>query len=119
MPEDAKVGLLMLTAVVPKIAVSCSQSILFACTIEIVKPEQRQNLVLSCLLSGRICLLAAPYIGYLMDVHQLLPLSIFGVFGVLGGIATCLISTPRTYGNECPEKVLPDACTTGKVYTID
>ncbi len=107
----------MLTAVVPKIAVSCSQSILFACTAELIAPEKRKILIFSCTVWARIWLLTAPYIGALMDEHQLLPLSIFGTLSVIGGIATFLISTPRTIEQkECFEK--GSSSTDGKIFTI-
>lgn len=86
----------MLTAIIPKMAVSCSQSILFACTTELVKPEKRKILVFSCIIWARIWLLTAPYIGGLRIVHQLLPLSVFGILSAIGGVAICLISTPKT-----------------------
>lgn len=108
----------MLTAIIPKIAVSCSQAMLFSCTIELVKPEKRKILVFSCIVWARIWLLTAPYIGGLREVHQLLPLSVFGMLSVIGGVATSLISSPRTIEKECPEKELPSACTTGKIFTI-
>lgn len=115
---DVKLGLLMLTAIVPKIAVSCSQSILFTCSTELVRPEKRKILLVSCVIWARIWLLTAPYIGALIEFHQLLTLSVFGMLSVIGGSAIYLIKTPRTIGKECPEKVLPTAVGTGKIFTI-
>lgn len=119
MSADTKVGLLMLTAIVPKIAVSCSQSILFTCTAELVKPEKRKILVFSCIVWARIWLLTAPYIGALMEIHQLLPLSVFGMLSAIGGVSTCFISTPRTIEKEeWPEKELPTASVPGRIFTV-
>lgn len=109
----------MLTAIIPKMAVSCSQSILFTCTAELVEPKKRKILVFSCVVWARIWLLTAPYIGTLIEIHQLLPLSVFGLLSAIGGIATCLIRTPRTIEKKCPEKVLPTACVPGKIFTIE
>lgn len=110
----------MLTAIVPKIAVSCSQSILFTCTTELVAPEKRKLLMLSCVISARICLLTAPFIGTLMNIHQLLPLSVFGGLSAIGGVCTCLIVTARTFERaEDPEKELPTACVPGKIFMIE
>lgn len=109
----------MLTAIIPKMAVSCSQSILFTCTTELVEPEKRKILVFSCIVWARIWLLSAPYIGALMEIQQLLPLSVFGLLSAIGGIATILIRTPRTIEKECSEKELPTACVPGKIFTIE
>lgn len=90
----------MLTALIPKMTVSCSQSILITCTTELVPPEKRKILVFSCLIWARIWSTSAPYIGVLLDVHQLLPLSVFGILSAIGGVATYVINTPKTIAKK-------------------
>ncbi len=109
----------MVTAIIPKIAVSCSQSILFTCTAELVTPEKRKILIFSCIVWARMWLLTAPYIGALTQIHQLLPLSIFGLLSAIGGVCTYLIRTPRTIEKECHEKELPPACVPGRIFIVD
>lgn len=113
----------MLTAIIPKMAVSCSQSMLFTCTTELVPPEKRIILVFSCVVWARIWLLTAPYIGALLDIHLILPLSIFGMLSAIGGVATFVISTPRTVAQECHETKtateLPSTYVPGKIFTIE
>lgn len=41
------------------------------------------------------------------------------MLSVVGGVATCTISTPRTIEKVCPEKELPAACVPGKIFTIE
>ncbi|KAG4065097.1 hypothetical protein HA402_007494, partial [Bradysia odoriphaga] len=120
LPPDTKVGLLMLTAIIPKIAVSCSQSILFTCTTELVSPDKRKILMFSCVVWARICLLTAPYIGTLLEIHQVLPLSVFGGLSAIGGVCTCLIRTSKTFEKQADaEKELPTACEPRRIFMIE
>lgn len=82
----------MLLAGLAKIGVSVAQSMLFACTGELVAPERRPMLLFSCVVWARICLLGAPFIAALVGVHQSLPLASFGALSVLGGLATTMIT---------------------------
>lgn len=86
----------MLTAIIPKVAVSCSLTILLASTTELVEPKNRKVLAFSCIVVARMVLLIAPFIGALTAVHEVLALSVYGALNVVGGIATAIISTPKS-----------------------
>lgn len=83
----------MLSAVIPKIAVSCSQSILFSCTNEFFAPEKRRTILFSCLVWARIWVLTAPFINTSSATHQILPLSVYGMLSIIGGITLILLSS--------------------------
>lgn len=82
---------LMFVALLAKVAVSVSQSMLFTCTVELIAPEKRRICMLSCVVWARVWLLSAPFIGALVGFHQVLPLAAFGMLSCLGGIATLMI----------------------------
>lgn len=90
------ITVILIFALLPKAAISCSQAILVTCTSELVTPEKRKICIFSCVVFARICLLCAPFIVSLSLVHTLLPLTIFGLSATVGGLATCIITTPRT-----------------------
>lgn len=92
---------------------------LFACTSELVAPEKRKILVMSCIIFSRICMLAAPFIGFLMTIHQLLALSAFGALGVVGGLCTFIVITPRTIAKKITATVLPSEYVPGQIFTIN
>ncbi|XP_037033782.1 organic cation transporter protein-like isoform X2 [Bradysia coprophila] len=119
--DKSKNRWLILTAVIPKIAVSCSQSILFTCTAELVSAEKRKILIFSCVVWARMCLLTAPFIGALSAVHQVLSLSVFGILNIFGGFAMSILSSPKTLdrkGNE-HESDLPDINVSGRIFSIE
>lgn len=91
-PEPVSVALVMVTAMVAKSATTCSQTVLVASTGELVSPLKQKICVFSCVVWARIWLLTAPFIGVITFIHYLAPLAAFGQLGLMGGIATCLIS---------------------------
>lgn len=103
----------------PKIAVSCSQSILVTCTAELVSPEKRRILTFSCVVWARICLLTAPFIGVLSAIHQVLSLSVFGILNIIGGLAISVLSSPRTIERKEQKTELPDINVPGKIFSIE
>lgn len=105
----------MLTAIIPKIAVSCSLSILLASTTELVEPEKRKVLAFSCIVGARIVLLTAPFIGALNAIHEVLALSVYGALNVIGGIATVIISTPKTV----PKRHSNPVITSDTIFNIE
>lgn len=96
----------MLTALITKSGVSCSQAVLFTCTGELVPPEKRKICVYSCVTWARLWLLSAPFIGFLATIHQLLGLSVFGGLAAIGGVATCFL-TIQSEAPKLTSTVLP------------
>lgn len=108
-----KVILLMVTATLPKIAVSCSITILLAGTAELVEAEKRKILVFSCIVVARIVLLTAPFIGALAAIHKILPLTIYGVLNIIGGIAMAILSTKSS------ERPSNSVTSSDNIFTIE
>lgn len=79
-----------------KTAISCSQAILVTCSSELVSPEKRKICLYSCIVWARIWLLTAPFIGVLSQIHQVLGLVAFGILTTVGGLATCILISPKT-----------------------
>lgn len=80
--------------------------------------EKRKILVFSCIVWARIWLLTAPFIGVLTEIHPLLPLSSFGILSIIGGVATSILSTPRTVA-KCQNTVLPSDYVIGRIFKIE
>ncbi|KXJ73640.1 hypothetical protein RP20_CCG015359 [Aedes albopictus] len=89
--------LLMLTAMIPKVCISCCLALLVTCTAELVTASKKNGVVYSCTVWGRTCFLVAPYIVATVQFGQLVPLTAFGSMAFVGGIILMCINGTRTY----------------------
>ncbi|XP_062123724.1 solute carrier family 22 member 3 isoform X1 [Drosophila sulfurigaster albostrigata] len=94
---DANVAMLMCTAMVSKMAISTSLSILTTSTVELVSPEKRKITSFSTICWARFWLLGAPFIGSTVVIGQLIPQTSYTALAIIGGICMSLISSPRTH----------------------
>ncbi|XP_030562508.1 solute carrier family 22 member 3 [Drosophila novamexicana] len=94
---DANVAMLMCTAMVSKMAISTSLSILTTSTVELVSQEKRKITSFSTICWARFWLLGAPFIGSTVVIGQLIPQTSYTALAVIGGICMSLISSPRTH----------------------
>ncbi|TDG46627.1 hypothetical protein AWZ03_006939 [Drosophila navojoa] len=94
---DANVAMLMCTAMVSKMAISTSLSILTTSTVELVSPEKRKIAAFSTICWARFWLLGAPFIGSTVVIGQLIPQTAYTALAVIGGVCMSLISGPRTH----------------------
>ncbi|XP_039970691.1 solute carrier family 22 member 13 [Bactrocera tryoni] len=92
---DFKVILWMLIALVPKVSVSCAQSLMQGCMAEVMPAHKKQPFAFSVVTFARIWLLSAPFINLLKKTDVALSLTFFAVLTVIGGISTCLLQPPR------------------------
>ncbi|XP_073822110.1 organic cation transporter protein isoform X2 [Musca autumnalis] len=95
-PFNARVALLMLTAMVSKTAISCTLAILTTCTVELVSNEKKKICAFSTICWARFWLLGAPFIGATVVFGQLIPQTAFASLAIAGGLLSSLISSPRT-----------------------
>ncbi|XP_005188240.1 organic cation transporter-like protein isoform X2 [Musca domestica] len=95
-PFNARVALLMLTAMISKIAISCTLAILTTCTVELVSNEKKKICAFSTICWARFWLLGAPFIGATVVFGQLVPQTAFASLAITGGLLSSLISSPRT-----------------------
>ncbi|XP_037817537.1 organic cation transporter-like protein isoform X2 [Lucilia sericata] len=93
---DGRVALLMLTAMISKIAISCTLAILTTCTVELVSNEKKKICAFSTICWARFWLLGAPFIGATVVFGQLIPQTAFASLAITGGFLSTLISSPRT-----------------------
>ncbi|XP_068152640.1 solute carrier family 22 member 4 isoform X2 [Drosophila tropicalis] len=96
-PIDANVALLMCSAMVSKMAISTTLSILTTCTVELVTDDKKKITAFSTICWARFWLLGAPFIGSTVVFGQLIPQTAFASLAIWGGICTALISSPRTH----------------------
>ncbi|XP_034661844.1 solute carrier family 22 member 3 isoform X2 [Drosophila subobscura] len=96
-PFDANVALLMCSAMVSKMAISTTLSILTTCTVELVSDDKKKITSFSTICWARFWLLGAPFIGSTIFLGQLVPQTAFASLAICGGICTSLISSPRTH----------------------
>ncbi|KAL9896733.1 organic cation transporter protein isoform 1-T1 [Glossina fuscipes fuscipes] len=100
MPHDidinSRVALLMLTAMVSKVAISCTLAILTTSTIELVSNEKRRVCAISTICWARFWLLGAPFVGNTVVFGQLVPQTAFASMAIVGGLLSSLISSPPT-----------------------
>ncbi|KAH8307759.1 hypothetical protein KR044_012675, partial [Drosophila immigrans] len=94
---DANVAMLMCTAMVSKMAISTSLSILTTSTVELVSPEKRKITSFSTICWARFWLLGAPFIGSTVVIGQLIPQTSYTALAIIGGVCMSLISSPRTH----------------------
>ncbi|XP_037949804.1 solute carrier family 22 member 3 [Teleopsis dalmanni] len=99
-PIDARVALLMLSAMVSKTAISTTLSILTTCTVELVSNDKKKICAFSTICWARFWLLGAPFIGATVIFGQLVPQTAFASLAIIGGISTAFISSPRTLPKE-------------------
>lgn len=81
----------MTLAMLSVIATTCSQTVLFTCTAELLPTTKQKIGIFSCVVWARIWLLTAPFIGALTFIHNLFPLAAFGLIELCGGICSCVI----------------------------
>lgn len=93
---DARVALLMCSAMVSKIAISSTLAMLTTCTTELVCPEKKKICAFSTIVWARIWLLTAPFVGATIIFGKLIPQTAMGSLAILGGLLTMLISSERT-----------------------
>ncbi|XP_062561076.1 organic cation transporter protein-like isoform X2 [Armigeres subalbatus] len=94
--NDDRVALLMGTAMVSKMSISCSLALLFTCTAELVETSKKSGAVYSCTIWGRTCFLVAPFIVATVKFGQLIPLTAFGSIVIVGGIIVlCIKEKPQ------------------------
>ncbi|XP_001359431.4 solute carrier family 22 member 3 isoform X1 [Drosophila pseudoobscura] len=96
-PFDANVALLMCSAMVSKMAISTTLSILTTCTVELVSDDKKKITSFSTICWARFWLLGAPFIGSTIFLGQLVPQTAFASLAICGGICTALITSPRTH----------------------
>ncbi|XP_075145197.1 organic cation transporter protein isoform X2 [Haematobia irritans] len=95
-PIDGRVALLMLSAMISKIAISCTLAILTTCTVELVSNEKKKICAFSTICWARFWLLGAPFVGATIVFGQLVPQTAFASLAIVGGFLSSLISSPRT-----------------------
>lgn len=96
-PIDTRVALLMCSAMVSKMAISTTLSILTTCTVELVSDDKKKITSFSTICWARFWLLGAPFIGSTVIFGQLIPQTAFASLAIWGGLCTVLISSPRTH----------------------
>ncbi|KAH8264523.1 hypothetical protein KR038_009606 [Drosophila bunnanda] len=94
---DPNVALLMCSAMVSKMAISTTLSILTTCTVELVSDDKKKITAFSTICWARFWLLGAPFIGSTVVLGQLIPQTAFASLAIWGGFCTALISSPRTH----------------------
>lgn len=87
--------LVFTAALLIKVVTSMTEVLLLSSTAELVAPEYRKSLMLSCTICGRLCLLSASFIGSLTLVSAVRPFVVFTLMGTLGGFALCLVDASR------------------------
>lgn len=75
-----------------KSVVSIAFVVIVSSTGELVRPEQRASLLMSCTICGRMCLLTASFIGSLSLFTTLLPLAVFAMNISVAGFLMCAIN---------------------------
>ncbi|XP_055377585.1 solute carrier family 22 member 3 isoform X2 [Condylostylus longicornis] len=103
-----RVALLMLSAMISKIAISCTLSILTTCTVELVSDEKKKICAYSTIVWARIWLLTAPFVGATIIFGQLIPQTCFASLAIVGGILTTCINSPRTIPQSSPQTKVPN-----------
>ncbi|XP_017046060.2 solute carrier family 22 member 3 isoform X2 [Drosophila ficusphila] len=106
---DPNVALLMCSAMVSKMAISTTLSILTTCTVELVSDDKKKITSFSTICWARFWLLGAPFIGSTVVFGQLIPQTAFASLAILGGLCTALISSPRTHPISRPSPASPAA----------
>ncbi|XP_036229375.1 organic cation transporter-like protein isoform X1 [Bactrocera oleae] len=100
LPFDARVALLMLSAMISKVAISTTLSILTTCTVELVSEDKRKITAFSAICWARFWLLGAPFIGATVIFGIMVPQTAFASLAIIGGVLTSLITSPRTISKK-------------------
>ncbi|XP_062555790.1 organic cation transporter protein-like [Armigeres subalbatus] len=116
---DKRVALLMLTAMISKMSISCVLSILTTCTSELVSEKKKNGVVYSTIVWARFWLLGAPFIGATVIFGQLVPQTAFGSLVLIGGIIVGSISGPRTHPVTKKNSVYPEIISTSANWPSD
>ncbi|XP_061393407.1 solute carrier family 22 member 13 [Musca vetustissima] len=95
MDPELKVTLWMIIATIPKMGVSCAQSMILACMAEVMPANKKIPYVFSVVTWARVWLLSAPFINVLKKIDVAFSLSAYCWLSIFGGICTCLMLTPR------------------------
>ncbi|XP_016997561.2 solute carrier family 22 member 4 isoform X1 [Drosophila takahashii] len=106
---DPNVALLMCSAMVSKMAISTTLSILTTCTVELVSDDKKKITSFSTICWARFWLLGAPFIGSTVVFGQLIPQTAFASLAIFGGLCTSMISSPRTHPISRPASPSPTA----------
>ncbi|KAK3931866.1 Organic cation transporter protein [Frankliniella fusca] len=85
-----------LCALVERVAVALALPTIINCVPPLFPAPQRPSLIFSCVLFGRICLLAAPFVGNLVVYGEALPLTAFGLQLVLAGLSALVLEILQT-----------------------
>ncbi|KAE8742796.1 hypothetical protein FOCC_FOCC011654, partial [Frankliniella occidentalis] len=85
-------------ALAERVAVALAVPTIAQCVPPLFAAPQRTSLVFSCILFGRICLLAAPFVGNLVVYGEALPLTAFGLQLVLAGL--CALALALLHASE-------------------
>lgn len=91
MSEPVRIYLAMLTAMIPKVATTCAQSVLISSTSELVSARKQRICVFSCVTWARIWFLSAPFVGVFTYINYLVPSIAYAQMGAVGGMAICCI----------------------------
>ncbi|KAJ1531531.1 hypothetical protein ONE63_000206 [Megalurothrips usitatus] len=83
--------LITLLALAERVAVSAAVPTLNNCSPQLVPPAQRASLTFSCLLFGRVCLFAAPFVGNLVVYGEAFPLTAFALQLILAGVCSLIL----------------------------
>ncbi|BFF89371.1 solute carrier family 22 member 1 [Drosophila madeirensis] len=95
MPEAYEISLWLFLSTLPKVAVSCGQSMILACLGELVPPEHRTQLAFSAHTWARVWQLSASLLILLREVSIAFSLTSFCTLVILGGLCTCCLVTPQ------------------------
>lgn len=93
--------LIVLLAMIGKTAITSSYGTIFILANEQFPTVIRNVGLGACLLAARIGGISAPYLILLSDVWKPLPMVIFGVLTLIGGINARML--PETLNKELPE----------------
>ncbi|XP_001649362.2 organic cation transporter protein [Aedes aegypti] len=116
---SSRIALLMLTAMISKISISCCLALCFTCTAELVGASKKSGATYSCTIFGRTCFLVAPFIVALVPFGQLVPLTAFGSMVIVGGLIAMCINGTRTHPIVHKNAVYPESIFTSANWISD
>lgn len=108
----------MASAMISKIAISSTLGILTTSTTEMVAPEKKKMCGYSTIVWARIWLLTAPFVGVTAIFGKYVPQTAFATLAIIGGLFTCLITTPRTLPKAKKITNLPTELNASEIWTI-
>ncbi|XP_046399603.1 organic cation transporter protein-like [Ischnura elegans] len=86
---------LLILAMVDRIAIACSLTLLQVSAAEVVPADQQKMASVSTVTLARVFLCGAPFVGVLASYGAPMPLTAFGSLSIIGGISAFLLSTPK------------------------